>query len=371
MSKLPVLQYRHLKRLADLRRCTVDEAVDFLFQNVEPSAESWIDTHWGKVEGEREVDLRGRDLDETLARIEGLPRNIRPVTDGPYLDEFEFFEEGPDLMGIRTKDVVMMDYLMATHRDHGVFDLVKDLLPPMSVEQYRILNTFNSQYLRLVRQPDLFTMPRVKAPAVDAGCYVGYKAFALAYFVGQSPVLAFEIEDQNFELLNRNIALNTQYDIRPIQAALSDQRVIGTVHTRDKRTMGHSLDSFDQLKEKNTDLTDPRMQGAQQRMGCEGQQEEVVEINTSLLDEYTGEMDALSAVHISVNGHECEVLRGAAATAAKTDILRISCPYKKGDRMVRDLVKQELDRQGVQLFGLSGAALVAGKEQGSYHAKPF
>lgn len=371
MNELPVLQYRHLKRLADLRRCPVDEAVDFLFQNVEPSAEAWIDLHWGEVEGVRKVDLRGRDLDETLARIEGLPRDIRPVTDGPYLEEFEFFEDGSDFVGIRTKDVVVMDFLGAVHRDEQVFELVRDLLPPMSVEQYRILNTFNSQYLRLVRQPDLFTMPRIEATAVDAGCYVGYKALALASFVGESPVLAFELEDQNFELLGRNVALNAQYDIRPIQAALSDERIACPVQTRNVRSMAHSLESFDQLKERNTQLTDSRMGGAQQRMDAIPAQTEVVQVNTSLLDDYTSGMDSLSAVHISVNGHECEVLRGGSATAEKADILRISCPYKKGDRMVRDLVRQELEHQGVELFGLSGAALVAGREQGTYHAKPF
>ena len=228
----------------------------------------------------------------------------------------------------------------------------------MSVEQFRIYNTFNSQYLRLVREPNLFTMPRTTAPAIDAGCYVGYKALAMAQFVDGCEVLAFELASDNYDVLRLNIANNPKSNVTPIRAALSDQRVNMSVNTRNERTMAHSLNVFSSLKEQNTSLL------------TNDESNRITDtVKTDLLDDYTDGMEALSAVHISVNGHEPEVVRGGNRTAAKTEILRISCPYKRDDRMVRDLVIQELTAQGVEVFGISGAAVIAGREQGDYHAR--
>ena len=84
MATLPLNHFRHLKRLADLRRCSVTDAVEYLVAHVEPVAENWIDVHWGEPDQERNVDLGGHDLDLVIEKIQGLPRNIRPVTDGPY-----------------------------------------------------------------------------------------------------------------------------------------------------------------------------------------------------------------------------------------------------------------------------------------------
>jgi FkbM family methyltransferase len=331
-----------------------------MMDHIEPISENWIDTRWAGVTGEQKVNLYGHDKNLVIRKIQGIPRNIRPVTDGYYLENFNFFTEGQGLLGIEAEGVKMLDFEMATYRDKEVFALVKDLLPKMSVQEYRIYNTFNSQYLRLVREPKLFTMPKTKAMAIDAGCYVGYKALAMAQFVQGEPVLAFELASDNLEVLRLNVANNSRFDIRPIRAALSDTIEDLTIHTRNERTMAHSLTNFNKLEEASTSL----LTGGQM-------DKEVETIRTSLLDDYTQDVDRLSAVHISVNGHEPEVVLGGIDTAKKTDILRVSCPYSRDGRMVRDMVIDGFKDNDVNVFGISGAAVVAGKDLEDYHAVPF
>jgi len=359
-TQIPLHHYHHLKRLADLRRCSIQEALVYLMDNIPPVDNNWIDSHWGQTTETRGLTIGNHNLADVLDRIQGLPRNIRPVTDGPYLNEFEFFSDQPGLLGIRAQGVSVMDFEMATSRDRAVYELVKDLLPPMTHEQYRVYNTFNSQYLRLVREPTLFTMPTIHAAAIDAGCYVGYKAFALAQFVGGHDVLAFELATENFEVLKLNIANNPSLSIKPIQAALSDQRVQTTIHTRNPKTMAHSLNNFETLKEQNTSL-----------LGDTNQNWENGQVTTEFLDDFTVDYPSFSAVHISVNGHEPEVIGGGTKTIQKAKILRVSCPYQRDGRMVRDLVHEAFNRAGVQVFGKSGGALVAGQELGVQHAIPL
>lgn len=336
------------------------EALAFVVDRVEPSRDNWLDEHWGATAETRRVDLGGLDADTVLAHIQGLPRDIRPVTDGAYLDGFEFFSDAPGLLGIRAAGVSVMDYEQATKREDVVFPLVSDLLPPMSIEQYRVYNNFTSQFLRLVREPNLFTMPRIEAPAIDAGCYVGYKALAMAQFTGGHEVLAFELEATNFEVLERNVALNPHLPVRPIRAALSDRAAEMRIHTRNERTMAHSLSNFETLHEKNTSL-----------LGTGEQDHERGAVTTRLLDEFTGSMRVLSAVHVSVNGHEPEVLGGAHETLRKADIVRVSCPYAREGRPIRELAIEQFERAGVPVFGISGAAVVAGARLGEYHAQPL
>lgn len=331
-----------------------------MIAKIEPLDDNWIDLRWPGVHGEHNIDLNGYSKDLVVKKIQGLPPNIRPVTDGPYIAEFEFFNQDHGLLGIEAEGMKMLDFEMATSRDKEVFALVSDLLPAMSVEQYRIYNTFNSQCLRLVRQPQLFTMPRIKAMAIDAGCYVGYKALAMAQFIGDNPVLAFELASDNLDVLNLNIANNPGVTIEPIRAALSDRFEELTIHTRNERTMAHSLTSFSKLKEASTPLL------AGNQSDSEGET-----IRTSLLDDYTRDVDQLSAVHISVNGHEPEVVLGGIETASKADILRVSCPYSRDGRPIRDIVIDSFSSNGIEVFGISGAAVIAGRAQGDYHAVPF
>lgn len=357
MIQLPLNHFLHLKRLAELRRCNLSEALIYLFKFVEANPHNWIDEHWAFKDETRHIEFATPyTIAQIMDRIQGLPRNIRPVTDGPYLDDFEFFADEAGLLGIQAGDVKVLDFEGATHRDKAVFALVKDLLPTMTTEQYRIYNTFCSQYLRLTRQPELFTMPRKKAPAIDAGCYVGYKALALSKFIGENDVLAFEVASDNFYVLKRNAALNPQAHLRPLEVALSDGPREMKLNVRNERTMAYSLTNFERLKEENTSL-----------LRGEDQQTPYKSIQTCLLDDFTKDYAEISAVHISVNGHEPEVTTGAINTLRKTDIIRISCPYKRDDKPVFDIVSEILSKANIGVFGKSGAAVVAGTSLGDYH----
>jgi FkbM family methyltransferase len=357
MIQLPLNHYLHLKRLADLRRCKLPEAINYLFKAIEANPHNWIDEHWEFKNEIRSIDFQtSYTQQQIMDRIQGLPRNIRPVTDGPYLDHFEFFSAEPGLLGIQANDVKILDFEMATHRDKAVFALVQDLLPPMTNEQYRIYNTFCSQYLRLVRQPELFTMPRKKAPAIDAGCYVGYKALALSKFTNGDEVLAFEIASDNFHILKLNAALNPASKLRPLEIALSDSPREMTLNVRNERTMAYSLTNFESLKEEKTPLLEGTSHQALPKS-----------VQTCLLDDFTKDYKELSAVHISVNGHEPEVTTGAIDTLRKTDIMRISCPYKRNEKAVFDIVADILRKADINVFGKSGAAVIAGTSLGHYH----
>jgi hypothetical protein len=179
-SYLPLNHFQHFKRLQTLRRCTEKEAINYLMEHVDPAGENWLDKRYGESAETRPVDLHGYSKSSVIEKIQGLPRDIRPVTDGPYLENFSFFRQQEGLLGIQAGGVKILDFELGKARDTEVFRLVHDLLPEMTYEEYRVYNTFNSQYLRLVREPDLFTMPRLQETAVDAGCYVGYKALAMA-----------------------------------------------------------------------------------------------------------------------------------------------------------------------------------------------
>jgi FkbM family methyltransferase len=359
MTRLPLNHYKHLERLALLRRCSIENAISFLIDNVDPVKDNWLDERFGTTTEEREVDLKDRDIPLLMTKIQGLPRNIRPLTDGPYLSDFSFFTQEQGLIGINADGVKILDFEMATVRDRDVYRLVKDLLPKMTEEQFRVYNTFNSQHLFLVREPDLMTMPRIPASAIDAGCYVGYKALAMARFTEGQPVLAFELDTDNYEVLKLNAQNNPAYPIIPIHAALSDNRTEVTLHTRNRRTMAHSLTSFDRLTSVNTPLLREDRKAADEN-----------KVVTTLLDDYTQDIDKLSAVHISVNGHEPEVLAGGIQTARKADILSISCPYSRDGRSLRDEIIRLLKSSGIRVFGTCFAAVIAGRKKGMYTAIP-
>lgn len=72
MTALPLNHFRYLKRLADLRRVNISDALSFLMGEVERSEENWIDLRWPGVEGTRDVDLAGWDRDAGDA-AEGQP----------------------------------------------------------------------------------------------------------------------------------------------------------------------------------------------------------------------------------------------------------------------------------------------------------
>lgn len=297
IKKIPLNHYRHFKRLCLLRRSSEDEVLDYMMKKIEPLKNNWIDERWPEVEGFRNLNIKNYRIKDVINSIQGIPRNIRPVTDGYYLNNFKFIHKHQGLIGIDSENIKILDFEKVTQREQDVFPLVRDLLPKMSIEEYRVYNTFNSQFLRLVREPKAFTMPTLNETSIDAGCYVGYKALAISMFTKGKDILAIELDDENFDVLKKNIKLNNK-QIIPVKAALSkNSGEILEMYTRNSKTMAHSLNDFSELKEANQLL-------AKQNSAS------VKKITTITLDELVKDYKKFSVVHISVNGHEPEVVKG-------------------------------------------------------------
>ncbi|HEV2524075.1 MAG TPA: hypothetical protein VGU44_02960, partial [Gammaproteobacteria bacterium] len=151
--------------------------------------------------------------------------------------------------------------------------------------------------------------------------------------------------------------LNPKYKLRPFEIALSDSVTEMNLNVRNERTMAYSLTNFERLKEEKTTL-----------LRSKDDQALYKSVKTCLLDDFTKDYNEISAVHISVNGHEPEVTAGALNTLRKADIIRISCPYKRDEKSVYDIVSGTLEKANILVFGKSGAAVIAGAMLGDYHA---
>lgn len=350
IKKIPLNHYRHFKRLCLLRRSSEDEVLDYMMKKIEPLNNNWIDERWPDVEGSRNLNIKNYRINDVINSIQGIPRNLRPVTDGYYLSNFKFIHKHQGLIGIDSENIKILDFEKVTQRERDVFPLVRDLLPKMSIEEYRVYNTFNSQFLRLVREPKAFTMPTLNETSIDAGCYVGYKALAISMFTNNKDILAIELDDENFDVLKKNIKLNNK-QIIPVKAALS--KTSGEIHemyTRNSKTMAHSLSDFSELKEANQLL-------AKQNSAS------IKKITTITLDELAKNYKKFSVVHISVNGHEPEVVEGGINVLKNTDRIRISVPYIRNNIPVREIVLNELKRNRIYYIGKSGGAIEAGKKR--------
>lgn len=134
---------------------------------------------------------------------------------------------------------------------------------------------------------ELHTLGKLLKPGmtfVDVGANIGYFSLMAAKAVGSSgKVYAFEPENENYNLLQKNIDENNYINVTPIKKAVSD--IVGTTkfYLRDDNLCAHSIV--------------PR----------EG--DHVVEVETTTLDEYLKGVQ-VDVVKIDVEGAEPKVLKG-------------------------------------------------------------
>lgn len=355
--EIPVSHFRHLNNLAIARREGVAETALYLLEKGLCSDNNWVDQdprYNTQDKHETRVINFGDKTDinkmQLLRAIQALPVNIRAKTDGPIDGGFSFFEDEDGVQGITINGVSFLDPSKPGARDKAMFALLKDKFDSsMTLPEYRIFNVVNSQYLRLVKEPKLFTMPIREQVAVDAGAFVGYKAFAMAHHVGaEGHVLAFEIDEQNYELLKKNIKLNKmENSITPICCALSDRIEELTLYTQEQGTMGHSLTHF---------------QGTGNPTASSIQNPSIRKVQTKLLgDELKKQgFNRVDCLHVSVNGHEAEVLNGLQEYCKNVGVYRVTCIFKKDGVLVEDKVKAYFEHNNIMIAGRSGGALVAG-----------
>ena len=347
--KIPYYYYRVLNDFSLLIKKNHKETIKYILNNFIPSESLWVKDRYGHLSSkEYTIPNPGIKIDVFFLTLESLPRNIRPLTDSYYLKDYRFLHDQKELIGIEACGIKIYDYQIVTSREKNIFPHVSHFFKNMTLEEYRIYNQFNSQFYRLINEPSVFQMPDTDDYniAIDVGCYVGYKVFALSFNKKKftRPVIGFEMDEENFNIFNINIHINKlQNIIKSHKVGLSDNIKKSIMYTRQKKTMAHSLEKFDQLSEANSKIG----------LNSSGQV-----IETQLLDNYTKKYKKISALHISVNGHEHQVVNGSINTIKKTSKIRVACPYNLNGIPVRELVSKKFMEIGYKNYKYHGGAIV-------------
>ena len=132
----------------------------------------------------------------------------------------------------------------------------------------------------------------------DIGANIGYYAVMEALMVGkEGEVIAIEPSPSNVRLLEKNVALNDQKNIRIVSAAVSDIDGSKTFFLSDKSNLGtfHNVGS-----------------------GIEHLNGQTVDVNTLSLDTLAAQFGAPDLIRMDVEGHEVAVLRGLIDLLNKT-----------------------------------------------------
>lgn len=163
---------------------------------------------------------------------------------------------------------------------------------------------------------------------VDAGANIGVHTLDLSRAVGRSGrVLAFEPESRSFDLLKRNLALNSADNVSAQNVALGD-------HAGRARLAPHPWNRGDHRI----------------LLESENSPENVQEVQITTLDDFCLPLgpNALSLIKIDVQGYEAQVLRGAQATIdANPDVWLIFEIPSAASRQLTpsaDLVRWFVDR---------------------------
>ena len=352
---LPYRHYYYLKILSSLRRETVQQAIEFLYANIDESADNWINTrfaHYDKPAVDIDVSsIRAKVNEISLMRkIQALPPGIKPVTDGLYSLDIKFEEDehytiicllGYKIYDFRRRDDEIINV-------PPIYNLVKDKFPfSMTTQQYDVYRRVGSQFWRLIRDNDQETMPQEGGISMDVGCYVGLRALAMHYCVGPNgKVYAIEVEDENYKLLKRNIEVNHLKNIFPIQEAVDFTSRTATLYTRRPQSMSHGLKNF-------KDIEDPTILTA----NWTSYRKEVATITMDdLFKKYA--IEKVDNMHISVTGHEIEVLNGINTILPQLKKVRVSCPYKTNGIPNIETAKEILEQKGFSNFTIHGSAII-------------
>lgn len=127
----------------------------------------------------------------------------------------------------------------------------------------------------------------------DIGAYTGLYSLVSASLNPNSKIYTFEPMEHNFNLLNKNVALNNYLNITTIKKACSNTSGKAIVYV-----------------EKNITLTTSVT--VNKNLFCEEKELEIVPIETIRLDEYfnSEKIEGLDLIKIDVETHEYEVLLG-------------------------------------------------------------
>lgn len=250
-----------IKRLARIRRESLSETLHYLIPRIEEilkkSPTQYLST--GICNKPIKVPdnfppIKEDDLAAGLHAISEylLPRLIRR-TDGPppYHLDCGVTPEGLGYARLPNGRIIF-DHANVTPRERTIFEFVKDKLPSgWNIVEYHMAILIQQRYQKYIDKPESIHFPAKAQLAVDAGCYVGAKAMAMLDLMGKnSRVIAIEMDEKNFNILERNIAENDLTgSIVPIHAAISDKNGFSQHRYRGTGMMGNTLVDAEYSKE--------------------------------------------------------------------------------------------------------------------------
>jgi FkbM family methyltransferase len=93
--------------------------------------------------------------------------------------------------------------------------------------------------LNEILRNDLYSQRPVNGTVVDIGAHIG--VFALQVGASSDTVICYEPHPRNFELLQKNIAINALNNVKAIQQAVSDARGIKGLSVFKTKSYGHTF----------------------------------------------------------------------------------------------------------------------------------
>jgi FkbM family methyltransferase len=156
-----------------------------------------------------------------------------------------------------------------------------------------VLGTYEPEVVEVLRREI-----RPGNVCIDIGAHVGYYAILMARLTGEEgAVVAFEPVPKNFEMLQRNIALNSLMNVQlePLAVSGGEGTLRLTLDLDDDFTMTASASAY-----------------------AVGNRREVIDVATCSLDGYLARTGSIpDFLQIDVEGADLAVLKGAKATLRK------------------------------------------------------
>ncbi|MDC1497504.1 FkbM family methyltransferase, partial [Pelagibacteraceae bacterium] len=306
--EIPFSHYYYFNLLRLLRRDTSEQSLEFLFNNVSESSNDWLSIRYKHyLKKNKKIFFSKTPLNFTvqmfLKKIQGLPPEIRPFSDGPYSNDFKILSNNEHNI-LEFDNIKFYDYKKNrnNHRIIPIFNLVKDKFEIKfnNIDEYGSYRDIGSQYYRLIKEKEVNFMPKQGQNAMDVGCYIGHRAIAMSKLVGSKGVVyAIEAEENNFNLLKKNIYENNLKNIIPINVAVDDFPKKTFIYSRQKNSMAHGLRKFENIEDPSA-------------IDIENRTQYKKEIQTTTISEVMSnyKISSIDMMHISVTGHEYEVING-------------------------------------------------------------
>lgn len=151
--EIPYSHFYYFNFLKILRRTSFDDALLYLFNNIQESSDDWITSRYNQYNNRtHKIKFETVPLDFNvevfLKKIQGLPKEIRPVTDGLYTKNVKFLSDKKNNI-VEVDGIKFFDFKENRNRKRilPIFNLVKDLFPfDITVDEYGSFRDIGSQY---------------------------------------------------------------------------------------------------------------------------------------------------------------------------------------------------------------------------------